>query len=156
MQDEGSMAGLTSRQLAVQREVETYMEQKADQLLSSLVGCGNARVQVSASINFDKVERTTQAIDPDKQAMSTEQKSEVTPSSPQQGAGYTQTATSYENTSSVENFSGAIGNVKKLTVAVLIADKVTPPAAPTAAPARPRSPPIVTARSAEESPASRR
>ncbi len=125
MQDDGSMAGLSSRQLAVQREVESYMEMKADKILSSLVGPGNARVQVSASINFDKVERTTQAVDPEKQALSTEQKSEVTPSSPQQGAGYTQTATAYENTRSVESFSGAIGNLKKLTVAVLIADKVT-------------------------------
>ena len=40
----------------MQREVETYMEQKADKLLSSLVGMGNARVQVAASINFDKVD----------------------------------------------------------------------------------------------------
>lgn len=150
MQDEGSMAGLTSRQLAVQREVETYMEQKADRLLSSLVGAGNARVQVSASINFDKVERTTQAVDPDKQALATEQKSEVTPSSPQQGAGYTQTATSYENTRSTENFSGAIGNLKKLTVAVLIADKVTrAPGADTSAKAA-AVPPTITARTPDE------
>lgn len=126
MQDDGSMAGLSSRQLSVQREVEGYLEQKADRLLSSLVGSGNARVQVSASINFDKVERTTQAVDPDKQAMATEQKSEVTPSSPQQGAGYTQTAVSYENTRSVETFSGAIGNLKRVTVAVLVADKSVP------------------------------
>ena len=150
MQDEGSMAGLTSRQLAVQREVESHMEQKADRLLSSLVGTGNARVQVTASINFDKVERTTQAIDPDKQAMLTEQKSEVTPSSPQQGAGYTQTANSYENTKSTENFSGAIGNLKKLTVAVLIADKVTrAPGADTSAAAA-AIPPTITTRTPEE------
>lgn len=149
MQDEGSLAGLSSRQLAVQREVETYMEQKADRILSSLVGSGNARVQVSANINFDKVERTTQAVDPDKQALSTEQKSEVTPSSPQQGAGYTQTATSYENSRSVETFSGAIGNVRKLTVAVLIADKVTMPAAPADAKTA-AAPPVVTARTTEE------
>lgn len=126
MQDDGSMAGLSSRQLSVQQEVEGYLEQKADRLLSSLVGTGNARVQVSASINFDKVERTTQAVDPDKQAMATEQKSEVTPSSPQQGAGYTQTAVSYENSRSTETFSGAIGNIKKVSVAVLVADKSVP------------------------------
>lgn len=150
MQDDGSLAGLSSRQLSVQREVETYMEQKADKLLSSLVGGGNARVQVTASINFDKVERTTQAVDPEKQALTTEQKSEVTPSSPQQGAGYTQTATSYENTRSVENFSGAIGNLKKLTVAVLIADKVTQaPITDTSANAA-VVPPTITARTPEE------
>ena len=138
LQDDGSMAGLSSRQLTVQREVENYMELKADKLLTSLVGTGNARVQVAASINFDKVERTTHGIDPDKQALATQQKSEVTPSSPQQGAGYSQTATSYENTRSTETFSGAIGNLKRLTVAVLVADKVTrpdPAAKTTAAPA---------------------
>lgn len=150
MQDDGSLAGLSSRQLAVQQEVEGYLEQKADRLLSSLVGSGNARVQVSASINFDKVERTTQAVDPDKQAMSTEQKSEVTPSSPQQGAGYTQTAVSYENSRSTETFSGAIGNIKKVTVAVLVADKAVPaPVTDTSANAVPQ-PPIITQRTPEE------
>lgn len=155
MQDEGSLAGLTSRQLAVQKEVETYMEEKANKLLSSLVGNGNARVQVAAAINFDKVERTVQAVDPDKQALATEQKAEVTPSTPQQGAGYSTSATSYENTKSVESFSGAIGNVKKLTVAVLVADKVTYPAPDAAAAEDTTKPavlpdPIITARTPEE------
>jgi flagellar M-ring protein FliF len=118
-------------------------------------------VQVAASINFDKVERTVQAVDPEKQALATEQKAEVTPSTPQQGAGYSTSATSYENTKSVESFSGAIGNVKKLTVAVLVADKVTLPA-PVAAPAGDSAnatapaaatvaaEPIITARTPEE------
>jgi flagellar M-ring protein FliF len=147
-EDESSVAGLSSRQLAVQREVETYMEQKADKLLNSLVGSGNARVQVAASINFDKVERTVQAVDPERQALATEQKAEVTPSTPTQGAGSSTTATSYENTKSVESFSGAIGNVKKLTVAVLVADKVTMPAPDTTQQAAPA--PIITARTTEE------
>jgi flagellar M-ring protein FliF len=147
-EDESSVAGLSSRQLAVQREVETYMEQKADKLLNSLVGSGNARVQVAASINFDKVERTVQAVDPERQALATEQKAEVTPSTPTQGAGSSTTATSYENTKSVESFSGAIGNVKKLTVAVLVADKVTMPAPDTTQQTAPA--PIITARTTEE------
>lgn len=153
MEDEGSVAGLSSRQLAVQREVETYMENKVNDLLSSLVGNGNARVQVAAAINFDKIERTTQAVDPEKQALSTEQKAEVTPSTPEQGAGYSTTSTSYENTRSVENFSGAIGNLKKLTVAVLVADKVTIPVPPavvdSTAPAVVPEP-IITQRTPEE------
>ena len=145
---DGSLTELTSRQLTVQREVESYMEQKADKLLSSLVGDGNARVQVAATINFDKVERTVQAVDPDRQALVTEQKAEVTPTAPQQGAGYTTTSSSFENTHSVESFSGAIGNVTKLTVAVLIADKVTMPAADSTATVPPE--PIITARTPEE------
>ena len=124
MDGDGTITGLSSRQLAVQREVETHLEQKASALLSNLVGNGNARVQVSASLNFDKVERTIQAIDPARQALATEQRAEVTPSSPAQGAGYATTATSFENTRSVETYSGAIGSLKKITVAVLVADKV--------------------------------
>ncbi len=124
MEGDGTLTGLTSRQLAVQREVESHLEQKASALLSSLVGSGNARVQVSASINFDEVARTTQAIDPERQALATEQRAEVTPSSPQQGAGYATTATSFENTRSVETFKGAIGNLRRVTVAVLVADKI--------------------------------
>lgn len=158
MQNDGSLAGLTSRQFAVQRETEQYLEQKADKLLSSLVGSGNARVQVSAAMNFDKVERTVQAVDPDRQAIATEQKAEVTPSTPQQGAGYSTTATSYENTHSVESFTSAVGNIRKLTVAVLVADRVTPAAPPvpmatdTTAPAAaaPAAAPTVTPRTSEE------
>jgi flagellar M-ring protein FliF len=145
---DGSLTELTSRQLTVQREVESYMEQKADKLLSSLVGDGNARVQVAATINFDKVERTVQAVDPDRQALVTEQKAEVTPTAPQQGAGYTTTSSSFENTHSVESFTGAIGNVTKLTVAVLIADNVTMPAADSTATVPPE--PIITARTPDE------
>lgn len=150
MDDDGSSVGLSSRQLALQREVESYMQQKADALLSSLVGAGNASVQVSAAINFDKVERTVSAIDPEKQGLLSEQKAEVVPGSPQQGAGYTTTSNQYENSKSVESFSGAIGNVKKLTVAVLVADKVTMPVVDNTKKNAKPAEPVITPRTPEE------
>ncbi|MDQ6612960.1 MAG: flagellar M-ring protein FliF, partial [Gemmatimonadota bacterium] len=146
--DDGTVAGLTSRQLTVQREVETSLEKKAEELLNKFVGAGNSRVQVTASINFDKLERTTQSVDPDKQATTSEQKAEVTPGKPEQGAGYNTTATSYENSRTVENFTGAIGNIKKLTVAVLVADKVTIAAKDSSAKTAPKS--VITTRTVEE------
>ena len=118
-----SLAGLTSRQLALQREVEGYLEKKASDIVGQIVGPKNARIQVSAVVNFDKIERTVEAVDPDKQAVSTEQRAEITPGA-QGGAASTNVATSYETTKSVETFSGAIGNVKKLTVAVLVNDRL--------------------------------
>jgi flagellar M-ring protein FliF len=154
--DDGSLGGLTNRQLSVQREVEGYLEAKADRLLSSLVGAGNARIQVAAVVNFNKIERTTQSVDPERQVTASEQRAEVTPSTPQQGAGYATSSTAYENSRSVENFSGAIGNVTRLTVAVLVADRVTYPApAPDTVPAdsaRAAAPPapVVIARTPEE------
>ncbi len=125
--DGNSAAGLSGHELRVQQDVEKYLEHKAEDLISQLVGPNNARVRVSASINFDKVERTTQAIDPEKQALASEQKTEITPGQ-QGGAGQTNIANSYENTKSTEVFSGAIGNVKRVTVAVLVNDKRVPPA----------------------------
>ena len=146
--DDGTVAGLTSRQLTVQREVETSLEKKAEELVTRIVGEGNSRVQVTANINFDKLERTTQSVDPEKQAATSEQKAEVLPGTPQQGAGYSTSATSFENSRSVENFTGAIGTIKKLTVAVLVADKVTYPAVDSTA--KMAAKPIVTPRTPEE------
>ncbi len=143
---DGTLTGLTSRQLLIQREIETHLEQKAATLLTSLVGNGNARVQVSAAINFDEVARTTQAIDPERQALVTEQRAEVTPGTPQQGAGYATTATSFENTRSVETFKGAIGGLRRLTVAVLVADRIERNGADSIA----SIPPVFTARTPDE------
>jgi flagellar M-ring protein FliF len=144
--DAGGIA-LSSRQLTVQREVERHLEEKAEALVTRIVGTGNARVQVAATINFDRVERTTQAVNPEQQAVRSEQKAEIIPQAGQAGAASSNTATEYVTTQSVESFSGAIGNVRKLTVAVLVADKVS--LTPVEAGAEP-VPPVVTPRTPEE------
>lgn len=140
--DPSSMAGMTSRQLAMQQEVERYLEGKAEGLVAQLVGAGNARVQVSAAMNFDRVERTVQSVDPERQAVSTEQKAEITPGA-EGGAASTNVATSYENSRSVETVSGAVGNLKRLSVAVLVNDRLVPGADSV-------TPPTVVARSPQE------
>lgn len=122
MPDEpGSLAGLTSRQLAIQRDVESHLARRTEELLAQVVGPGNARVQVSASMNFDRVERTTQSVDGERQALITEQKAEIIPGA-EGGAGSSNIANSYEPTRSVETVAGAIGGVQRLTVAVLVND----------------------------------
>jgi len=127
---DGSSAGLTSRQLRVQQDVEKYLEHKASDLVTQVVGPGNSRVQVAAAINFDKVERTTLSVDPEKQALAQETKAEIVPGA-QGGAGSTNVNSSYENTKSTEVFSGAIGNIRRMTVAVLVADAPVPSTGPT-------------------------
>lgn len=147
-EDDGTPAGRSTHQLAVQHEMETDLARKGQELLQSIVGAGNSKVQVTAMVNFDKLERTTQAVDPDKQATSSEQRAEVTPSAPTQGAGYSTVATSFENSRSMETFVGTSGNLKKLSVAVLIADKVTIPPVDTTA--KTPAAPIITPRTPEE------
>ncbi|MEO7996847.1 MAG: flagellar basal-body MS-ring/collar protein FliF [Gemmatimonadaceae bacterium] len=146
--DDGGVASQTSKHLTVQRELEVSLEKKAENILQSLVGTGNSKVQITASLNFDKVERTVKQVDPDKQASVTEQKAEVTPSSPQQGAGYSTSSLQFENSTSVENFVQQIGTIKKLTVAVLVADRVTIPPADTTR--KTAVEPIITKRTSDE------
>ncbi len=135
---EATNLGLTTRQLRVQKEVESYLEQKAEAMVADVVGAGNVRVRVSAALNFDRIERTTQSVDPARQAISTEQKSEIIPGE-EGGAASTTTANAYENTRSTETFSNAIGSVERLTVAVLV-NSVRTAADGSVTPAAARSP----------------
>jgi len=123
-QEGTSVAATTSRQLKIQRDLETHLAKKAEELLWQMVGRGNARVQIAASMNFDQIERTTQTIDPDKQAIVTDQKAEIIPGATG-GAASTNSATSYENTKSTETFAAATGSVVRLTVAVLVNDRLS-------------------------------
>jgi flagellar M-ring protein FliF len=120
----GSLLGLSSRQLANQREIEQHLREKAEEIVSQIVGRGNARVQVAANVNFDRVERTTQTLDPERQVAATEQKAEIVPGA-QGGAGSSNTATTYENSRSTETYAGAVGTLRRLTVAVLVNDRKT-------------------------------
>ncbi len=131
--DEGSSpTALSNRQLEHQLEVERSMREKVERLLVPVLGSGNAKVQVNATLSFDRVERTSQTVDPDRQAVVTEQKNELIPGT-DGGAAQTQTAASYVNSTATESVSSAIGSVKRLSVAVVLATPA-PAAAGAAAP----------------------
>jgi flagellar M-ring protein FliF len=121
----GSAGALASRELTMRSEIEKYLETKADQIVTQIVGPGNARVQISADINLDKVDRTVETVDPDKQVLASEQRSEITPGA-QGGAGSTNTSANYLNSRTVETYAGAVGNVRRITAAVLVNDKMDP------------------------------
>jgi flagellar M-ring protein FliF len=118
----GSPAAIASRELRMRSEVEQYLATKAEELVAKVVGPGNVRVQVAAEINLDRVERTTESVDPEQQALSSEQRSEIIPGA-EGGAGSTSVTNTFVNTRSMETYTGAIGNVKRLTAAVLINDR---------------------------------
>ena len=80
-------------------------------------------MSVAADLSFDQVERMSQVMDPEKQALSTEQKAEITPGT-DGGAGSTNVASSYDNSRTVETIKSATGVVKRLTVSVLVKDRV--------------------------------
>jgi flagellar M-ring protein FliF len=125
--EQGSAASMTSRQLSVQLEVEKNLRDKAERLLAPVLGAGNARVQVNATLSFDRVERSSQTVNPDKQAVSQEQKTEIIPGEGP-GAASVATSASYVQSIANESISSAIGALQRLSVAVLLATPA--PAAP--------------------------
>ena len=123
MLDANDPASLSSAQLEQQRAVEDHLAEKASAMVNQIVGNGNATVSVAADLSFDQVERMSQVVDPEKQALSTEQKAEITPGT-DGGAGSTNVAASYDNSRTVETIKSATGVVKRLTVSVLVKDRV--------------------------------
>jgi flagellar M-ring protein FliF len=126
--DAGS-TGLSTRQLTVRKEYEIHAQEKAQLLLDQMVGVGNARVEVSAEVNFDKVARTSSTVDPDKQALATEQKAEIIPGA-DGGAGSTNSANAYVNSIATETVENAPGSIRRLSVAVLVNNRIPVPPAP--------------------------
>lgn len=115
--------GRSTRQLQVQRQVEGYLQSKAEVLVEQMVGPGNATVRVSASLNFDQIEQTVQAVNPDQQALISEDRSEITPGSTEQGASQVTSNTVYETARSVETLSRGGARLERLTVAVVLSDR---------------------------------
>jgi flagellar M-ring protein FliF len=119
--DEG--VGQSTRQLQVQRQIETYLQAKAEALVEQMVGPGNVTVRVAAELNFDQIDRTVEAVDPEQQATASENRSEIVPGSAEQGASSVTSNTVYENARSVERTSRGGAKLERLTVAVVLSDR---------------------------------
>lgn len=62
-----SVFGLTASQLKARRELEQYLAQKAESMLETVLGSGQAVVRVAAEINTDTKTQTEEKFDPDGQ-----------------------------------------------------------------------------------------
>jgi flagellar M-ring protein FliF len=147
--DNDSMAGLTSTQLAARRNLEQYLGKKAQDMLEKVLGPGQAIVRVSAEINYDSSTRTEEKFDPDGQVIRTQTKNDentdtmtATSSSPvgisantstdtnsTQAAGPVTNSKNHKSVANVEYEIGKItsntmlaaGGIKRLSVAVTVA-----------------------------------
>jgi len=75
-QDDDSMSGLSTSQLAMRRNLELYLSKKAQDMLEKVLGPGQAIVRVSAEVNYDTSTRTEQKYDPDGQVISMQTKTD--------------------------------------------------------------------------------
>jgi len=160
--DKNATGGLSPDMLEYQVQVERRLEDRAQALLDKSLGAKNAMVRVSATLDFAKTEKTEEAFSPDEPVIRSEQVSEeksgseITGGVPgvqsnldgpgAQPAGATppssrsQRTTNYEISKVVSKTVNPVGTVSKLSVSVLVADKVVPAKDKEPAKTEPRTP----------------
>ncbi len=132
--------------LDFQSSIEQKLETRAQSLLDRALGSGNSMVRVTAEVDFSQMEKTEERFDPDGAVPRSEQvsteKSDAGTSGGVPGvdsnlgqtgitAGSTNSSRSsetinYEISKVVSRTVAPVGAVKNLSVAVLVADKMTP------------------------------
>lgn len=115
------LARLTSSQLELQQAVEQYLVEKGQSLLDKRFGPGRSALQVSAFLDFTQYERSSEIYDPDNPAVRSE---EITTNAEQRGdtssARQETQVTNYELSLTRERMVNAIGQIKRLTIAVMV------------------------------------
>ncbi|HPI19722.1 MAG TPA: flagellar basal-body MS-ring/collar protein FliF [Candidatus Kapabacteria bacterium] len=126
--DMSSISGLTSTQHEQQMNVEQYVANKVQSLLDGVYGAGNTEVRVNAELDFTQIEKTITEFDPERQAVLSEQSiNEVSRSTDSlsypavnMARDQSNQISNYEVSKTVERIVEEVGNVKRLTVAVLV------------------------------------
>ncbi len=120
--DDGSTFGGAGRQMEMQQSVERYLAGKAERMLETVAGLGVPRVQVSAHLNFDQVERSNESFNPDGQVLTAEGRSE-SQAAPDGSGGQTIVNNTYQNSRTFEKILTAGGGITKLSVSVAIDER---------------------------------
>ncbi len=115
--------GNSETHLAMRKEVEGYLSQKAETMLDQVLGTGKAIVRVNATLNFEKIEKQREIYDP-KTVVRSEERDESNDGT--SGGTQEKSITNYEVTRTVENIVGEVGGIKNLTVAVFVDGHYTP------------------------------
>lgn len=120
---------LSASQYELRRQVEKYYEDKAQSLLIGALGAGKSIVRVTADLDFNKIEKTKQSFDPEGQVVRSEETANKTSTSGSQTPDNATTnsrsdeesnVTNYEITNTVEHVVNAVGNIQRISVAVIV------------------------------------
>ena len=144
----GLSGNISPDMLEYQMQVEHRMEERAQALLDKSLGAKNAMVRVTAILDFAHKEKTEETFDPEEPVIRSEQQSEertgseitggvpgvqsnlegptAQPSGASPPSSRSQRTTNYEISKVVSKTTNPVGTVSKLSVSVLVADKVAP------------------------------
>lgn len=137
--------GMAPNMLDYQQNLEQRLELRAQALLDRALGMGNSMVQVTAAIDYTQRERMEESYDPDTTAVRSEHTTtekggiagaggvpgvQSNINNEQSGASFIPTSRSdetinYEISKIVSKQVDPVGSIKNLSVAVLVADRLT-------------------------------
>jgi flagellar M-ring protein FliF len=127
--EDDMVAGLSSSQLDVRKNVEEYLQGKSQSLLDGVLGVGRSLVRVTADLDFQQLERTSEIFDANAPSVRSEErtktsntnndKSTETNESSEEGNSET-TITNYELNKTVDHIINAVGSIERLSVAVMV------------------------------------
>ena len=118
---EQTVMGSTGNQWDLKNSVESRLQTKIQDILDGVLGYQNSIAKVSVNLNFEKIERTTEAFDPDKVVILSEER-QTESSFGQDSAQYAKenVLTNYELNKTVEHYVSPTGGISRVTVAVLV------------------------------------
>ena len=124
-EEDNTLMGSVGDQYELRNAIEQNLQKKVLDIVSGVVGRNNAVVKVSAELNFDRIERVKEEVDPESRAVLSEEKYVETSTDKQDTSSYNiqKTTSNYELTKIKETYVSNTGNIKRLTVAVLVNGK---------------------------------
>lgn len=129
------LAGLSSSQLEVRKQVETYLEDKAQSMMNDVLGKGKSVIRVTADLNFQQIERTAETYDPNSPSIRSEEKTVASTSATDKADENSEsnqddknetTVTNYELNKTVEHIINAVGSIDRISVAVMVDGTYSP------------------------------
>ncbi len=126
--DMNSVAGLTAQQHEQQRRVEDHLAGKVQSMLDAVLGADNTKVRINADLDFTRIEQTKTDYDPERQVIRSEQNikdvSQSTDSlsypAVSMAKDQSNVIQNYEIAQNVEHIIHSVGNIERLSVAVMI------------------------------------
>jgi flagellar M-ring protein FliF len=128
-QEADPIAGLSGTQMEVRKNVEQYLEDKAQSMLDGVLGSDKSVVRVTAELDFKQLERTSETFDPNAPSVRSEERTKTNSTNSDKAAETSEslaeessetTVTNYELNKTVEHVIDAVGGIKRLSVAVMI------------------------------------
>lgn len=124
-EDEGALT--SSHNMELQQNVEKYLENKANQLLTNVLGPSKAYVKIACDLDFDKVEKNLEKYDPESKVVRSEERiDENVKNAPDGDNQKERSLTNYEIDKTVAHVVQEIGNIKRLTISVAIDGRYEP------------------------------